>query len=76
MNYHQQSPNQVLEQLKSSEQGLSSREAEARLAQYGPNKLAEGKKVTLLQRFLQQLSDPMIIILLVAALVSGITAVY
>ena len=76
MNYHQQSPNQVLEQLKSSEQGLSSREVEARLAQYGPNKLAEGKKVTLLQRFLQQLSDPMIIILLVAALVSGITAVY
>ena len=76
MNYHQQSPDQVLEHLKSSAEGLSGQEAGQRLAQYGPNKLAEGKKVTLLQRFLQQLSDPMIIILLVAALVSGITAAY
>ena len=76
MNYHQQSPGQVLEQLNSSAEGLTGQEAKQRLDRYGPNKLAEGKKVTLLQRFLQQLSDPMIIILLAAALVSGITAAY
>ena len=76
MNFHQESPDRVLEHLKSSETGLTGQEASRRLEQYGPNKLAEGKKVTLLQRFLKQLSDPMIIILLVAAAVSGVTAAY
>ena len=76
MNYHQQSPEQVLDHLQSSARGLTGQESGQRLAQYGPNKLAEGKRTTLLQRFLQQLSDPMIIILLVAALVSGVTAAY
>ncbi len=76
MDYHQQSPEQVLGHLDSSTNGLTQGEAAQRMGKYGPNKLAEGKKVTLLQRFLQQLSDPMIIILLVAALVSGITAAY
>ena len=76
MNFHQESPDRVLEHLKSSETGLTGQEASRRLEQYGPNKLAEGKKVTLLQRFLKQLSDPMIIILLVAAAVSGVTALY
>ena len=76
VNFHQESPDRVLEHLKSSETGLTGQEASRRLEQYGPNKLAEGKKVTLLQRFLKQLSDPMIIILLVAAAVSGVTAAY
>ena len=76
MNFHQESPDRVLEHLESSENGLTGQEASRRLEQYGPNKLAEGKKVTLLQRFLKQLSDPMIIILLVAAAVSGVTAAY
>src|SRR5699024_1086009 len=40
------------------------------------NKLAEGKQTTLLQRFLSQLADPMIIILIVAAVISGITSFY
>ena len=72
MKFYQESPEQVLEELKTSQSGLSHQEAGDRLAKYGPNKLAEGKKVTLLQRFLQQLCDPMIIILLVAAAVSGL----
>lgn len=76
MNYHQQSPSQVLEHWKSSSEGLSSQEARRRSTQYGPNKLKEGQTVTLLQRFLQQLRDPMILILLAAALVSGLTAAY
>ena len=67
---------QVLNELKSSENGLRSQEAAGRLEQIGPNKLAEGKKTTLLQRFLSQLADPMIIILIAAAVVSGITSFY
>ena len=76
MNFYQESPDRVLEHLKSSETGLTGQEAGRRLEQYGPNKLAEGKKVTLLQRFLKQISDPMLVILLVAAAVSGATAAY
>ena len=67
---------QVLESQNSSEQGLTSQEARSRLESVGPNKLAEGKKTTLLQRFLKELADPMIIILIVAAVISGITAAY
>ena len=63
MNFYQETPEKVLEELSTTENGLTHQEAGARLEQYGPNKLAEGKKVTLFQRFLQQLSDPMIIIL-------------
>lgn len=66
----------VLREQNSSEQGLSSQEAEKRLEQYGKNKLKEGKKASLLERFLKELADPMIIILIVAATISGVTAYY
>ena len=66
----------MLKHFESEQAGLSARDAEARLTKYGPNKLAEPKKETLLQRFFAQLKDPMIIILLVAAAVSGLTAAY
>lgn len=66
----------VLSQQNTTPEGLSSQEAAARLASVGPNKLDEGKKVSLLRRFLKELADPMIIILIVAAVISGITAVY
>ncbi|MBE5782985.1 MAG: cation-translocating P-type ATPase [Clostridiales bacterium] len=56
------------------ESGLSTQEAQKRLEKCGKNKLAEGKKTPLIVRFFQQLTDPMIIILLVAAVISGITA--
>ncbi len=66
----------VLKEHQTTEHGLTEAEAQAREAKYGKNKLAEGKKATLLQRFLGELADPMIIILIAAAVVSGITAVY
>lgn len=56
--------------------GLTTSEAEKRLASVGKNKLAEGKKDSLLKRFMKELSDPMIIILIVAAAISGVTAWY
>ena len=70
------SKEQVLQELNVNENGLSSQDAASRLERYGANKLAEGKHTTLLQRFLSQLSDPMIIILIVAAVISGFTSAY
>ena len=67
---------EVLKEQKTEWNGLSSAEAAKRVDTYGKNKLAEGKKVSLIQRFLEQLTDPMTIILIVAAVISGVTAVY
>ncbi|WP_230399682.1 calcium-translocating P-type ATPase, PMCA-type [Novisyntrophococcus fermenticellae] len=69
------SVDEVLQEQKTSAEGITAREAEKRLEQYGKNKLKEGKKISIIQRFLEQLADPMIIILIVAAVISGITAV-
>jgi len=63
----------VLADMGSTAEGLSAQQAQERLEKYGPNKLKEGEKPTLLQRFLTQLKDPMLIILLVAAAVSAVT---
>ena len=67
------SAREVLTELGVGPEGLSSQQAQERLAKYGPNKLKEGAKPTLLQRFLAQLRDPMLIILLIAAGVSALT---
>ena len=61
----------VLSELKTSESGLSSAEAAKRLEENGANKLKEGKKESLVKRFLKQLAEPMTIILLVAAAISA-----
>ncbi len=66
----------TLHVLKSTPLGLSSDEAKKRLEEHGPNRLKEGEKVSLFSRFLKQLADPMIIVLLVAAALSGVTALY
>ena len=68
-----QTPQELLAQLESTPEGLSSREAAARLEKYGPNKLKDAEKPTLLQRFIEQLKDPMLIILIIAAAVSAVT---
>ena len=68
-----QSADEVLQDLGVTAEGLSTAEAEKRQAQYGPNKLKEAPKPTLLQRFLAQLKDPMLIILMIAAGVSALT---
>lgn len=76
MTYYQESGEDALRELNSSPDGLTDGEVAARRETYGPNKLKEGKKPSLLQRFFSQLKDPMILILLAAALVSGVTAAY
>ena len=68
-----QSSEEVLQSLGVTAEGLSTQEAQARQEKYGPNKLKEAPKPTLIQRFLAQLKDPMLIILMVAAAVSALT---
>ena len=74
MKYYLENIDTVLSKTESSREGLSPEEAERRLLQNGRNKLKEGKKDSLIVRFFKQLADPMIIILLVAALISGVLA--
>ncbi len=68
-----QSTQEVLKNLGVDTNGLTSQQAQERMAKYGPNKLKEGEKPSLLQRFLSQLKDPMLIILMIAAAVSALT---
>ncbi len=76
MKEYLQETKEVLSSLETSESGLDVNEAQKRLEKNGPNKLEGAKKVSIFRRFLGELTDPMTIILMVAALVSGITAVY
>ena len=73
MKFYLEQIDSVFKHVNSSEQGLSAAEAERRLAENGKNKLDEGKKKTTIQRVFEQLSDPMIIILIIAAVISAIT---
>ena len=73
MKHYLHEVNDVFTEVKSSEQGLTSAEAEKRLQENGKNKLAEAKKASMFSRFIDQLKDPMIIILLVAAVISAVT---
>ena len=66
----------VLAEMGSSMEGLSDAEAAERLTRDGPNKLKESKKDSLLKRFLGEFKDPMTIVLIIAALVSAVTAIY
>lgn len=75
MKEYLQSKEDVLNDLQVGENGLSTSEAEARLEKNGKNKLAEGKKESLIHRFFKQLAEPMTIILLVAAVISGVLAI-
>ncbi len=68
------SAEEVLEaQSTSADQGLTAAEAQKRLASVGPNKLDEEEKTPLWKRFFEQMADPMVIMLLVAAAISVIT---
>lgn len=65
-----QSVEEVFKEVQSSPAGLSSQEVASRLEKYGANTLQEGKKKSLLEKFVDQFKDFMILVLLVAAVVS------
>ncbi|MDD3277924.1 MAG: cation-translocating P-type ATPase [Lachnospiraceae bacterium] len=67
---------EVIKELETDESGLSQEEAALRQEKFGKNRLKEGKKTSVLERFLGELADPMIIILIIAAVISGITAFF
>ena len=71
--YYKLSVDETLNELSADPAGLSPEKAAERLAQYGPNKLKEAEKPGFWKRFLMQLKDPMLLILLAAAGVSALT---
>ncbi|HBL40872.1 MAG TPA: ATPase [Ruminococcaceae bacterium] len=75
MQFYLQEAESVFRQVKSTVDGLTTAEAEKRLAANGKNKLDEAKKDSLIKRFFAQMLDPMVIILIVAAVISAVLAV-
>ena len=74
MKEYLESKDKVLGELSSSEEsGLSAAEASSRLSQYGPNELEKEEKTPLWKRFFEQMADPMVIMLIVAAVISAVT---
>ena len=71
--YYLQSKAEVLQEFKTSNDGLTSSQAKENLAKYGENALIEGKKKTALQVFFEQFKDLMVIILIIAAIISAFT---
>lgn len=76
MKHYLESIEEVLKETNSCEQGLDEVAANERLEKYGKNKLKEGKKESIFIKFLKQFTDPMTIVLIVAAILSAVTAIY
>lgn len=76
MKEYLKSAESVLKYMNTSANGLSSREAADRLVKNGKNSLKEGKKESVFHRFLMEFTDPMTIILIVAAIISAATSIY
>ncbi|WP_270457481.1 cation-translocating P-type ATPase [Lactobacillus gasseri] len=72
--YYRESKEELIKELGANEeQGLTNKAAQEKLTQVGPNALVEGKKKSVLEVFLEQFKDLMVIILIVAAVISAFT---
>ena len=76
MSYYLKSKEEVLKEVESSPEGLTTQQVNERVEKYGKNKLEEPPKKTFIQKFFSSLVDPMIIMLLVAATISTFTTIY
>ena len=76
MKHYLKTVEETLSEFKTSAEGLTAAEAAERLQRDGKNKLAEPPKDSLFKKLMMQFADPMIIILIVAAAISGVTAFY
>ena len=76
MNWYQVGIRETFEKCATSEQGLSDKEAQKRLSEYGPNKLAEKERISTLTILAHQFKSPLIYILLIAALVTVLLREY
>ena len=73
--WHSKTTKEVLDQLNvTAQSGLTDSEAKNRLDKYGPNELKSTEKESLFMRFLDQMKDPMIIVLLIAAVLSFVSS--
>jgi len=72
MNWHQNTVEEVLRNLKTSAQGLSQEESEKRFREFGPNELHEKKGKSAFRMFLEQFKEFMILVLIGAAVISGL----
>ncbi len=75
MKHYLESTESVLKEVESSASGLTAEEAAKRLEKVGQNKLDEPPKPTLLARFVEQFKNPMILVLIAAAVISAITGI-
>ncbi len=76
MNWYQFEVDEVFKRLDTSEYGLTIEEAKKRLAEFGPNKLAEAERISKLKIIIQQFKSPLIYILLIAAIVTAFLQEY
>jgi len=76
MKEYLRSSSDLMSELQTSPEGLSEEKAQELLETNGKNKLKEGKKESLAAKFFKQLIEPMTVILLVAAAISGVMSVY
>ena len=70
--FYKMAEREVRLELNGSEEPLTERQVEEKRAKYGANELVEGKKKSTLQLFLEQFKDFLVIILIVAATISGL----
>ena len=75
MKYYLESFGKVLEEQATTPGGLSQEEAKNRLEKFGENKLVEKEKESVIKKFFKELCEPMTIILIVAAIISAVTAI-
>ena len=75
MKHYLESTEAVLKEVESTAAGLTKDEAAKRLEKVGQNKLDEPPKPTLLARFIEQFKNPMIIVLIIAAVISAVTGI-
>lgn len=71
MKNYQQSVSEAMRELQTTREGINNAEATSRIQKYGLNKLEEGKKKSMAARVWDQLKDPMILVLIAAAIISG-----
>ncbi len=76
MKYYLEDIESVLKEKDSNRLGLKEEEAAKRLGEIGPNKLVEKEKESIFKKFLNEICEPMTIVLIIAAIISAITAVF
>ena len=76
MKYYLETFENVLMEKESTETCLKKAEVDSRLEKFGPNKLVEKEKESIVKKFIKEICEPMTIVLIIAAIISAVTAVF